>query len=567
MRDSRTDGRGWIDTVLIELHIRNFAVIDEISLEFSNGLIALTGETGAGKSILVDALSLLLGARASTDVIRAGADRALVEGVFDVGDDSALLARLDEAGYPAEDGLLILRREVATAGRSRAWVNGSPATVSVMGTLAERLADLHSQHEHQQLLRKGEQRRILDAYAGASDLATRVAALHAERSELLRTRDEREARARELAGRSDFLRFQRDEIRGAAPISGEEDELEAEARVLAHAEELGREAARLHHDLYDGEAAVSDRIASALDGLVRLVEFDKTLSGVREQLEEAFHAATEAGRELGDYAAGVEGDPERLETIRQRLDVLSRLKRKYGATLEDVLETGRRVDEELAELDDSEIGMADLERRIEGVEADLEAAATRLTKERARAARTLSRTVQEMLPGLGLRGATFQMLLQGQSEIGPGGRETVEFRASLNPGFDPLPLSRIASGGELSRVMLALKKALLDVDPVPTLVFDEVDAGVGGGVASFVADRLVDVAAGRQVFVITHLPQVASRARHHFRVEKRTDGGRAASEVELLGSVERVAEIARMLGGDPESDVSRAHAQELLASR
>ncbi len=553
--------------MLIELQIKNFAVIDEISLEFSEGLTALTGETGAGKSILVDALSLLLGSRASTDVVRAGADRALVEGVFDVTARPELLGLLDDRGYPAEDGILILRREVAAHGRSRAWVNGSPATVSAMAELAASLADLHSQHEHQNLLRRGEQRRLLDAFAGVTELVEAVGALHSRRNELVRERDLRAARARELAGRADFLRFQRDEIRDAAPAAGEDVALEAEARLLTHAEERAREAARLHQDLYDGDESASDRIASALDRLDRLIGFDEGLSTARDRLQEAFHAVAEVGRELGDYADDAEADPGRLEAVQERLDLLSRLKRKYGATLDEVLDTGARVQAELGELDDSEVGMADIERELTTLAAELDEAAARLTKERARAARALSQTVQELLPGLGLPGATFQILLERQDEIGPMGRESVEFRASLNPGFDPLPLARIASGGELSRVMLALKNALLDVDPVPTLVFDEVDAGIGGAVASFVADRLVEVGRQRQVFVITHLPQVASRARHHFRVEKRTDLGRAASEVTLLGGTERVAEIARMLGGDPESDVSRAHAQELLAAR
>ena len=552
--------------MLIELHVKDFAVIDSLSVEFTGGLTALTGETGAGKSILVDAVALLLGERASTDVVRAGAERARVEGVFEIGRIPKLVDALERLGYGSEDGLLLLRREVAAQGRSRAWVNGSPATVATMSELAAELADLHSQHEYQNLLRPGQQRAILDAFAGARELSGEVADLWNQHSALHAQLDERRARNRELEGKADFLRFQSTEIRGANPESAEDSELETEATRLGHAGELASEAASLYEALYGSEEAAADAVARARERLDRLSGFDPGLAAVATRLEEAYHLLADAGRELGDYASSIEHDPARLDAVHSRLDLLARLKRKYGPTLEDVLATCDRIESELSELDGAALECADLEKQIEVAGAAYQERATELTRRRGKAARELSRLVQEMLPALGLKGSVFQVLVERMSEPGPGGAESIRFRASLNPGFEPKSLSKIASGGELSRVMLALKSALVDVDPVPTLVFDEVDAGVGGAVAVSVAERLTRIAAQRQVFVITHLAQVASRADQHFRVEKSMESGRAASRVVRLSSEQRVGEIARMLGGDPESQASRAHALELLGS-
>lgn len=553
--------------MLVELRIRDYAVVEDLTVSLGPGLNVLTGETGAGKSIIVGALSLLLGERASSDVVRKGAERATVEAVFDVDGLGAVQALADEYGFRVEDGLLILRREVQAQGRNRAWVGGSPATAGMVGELGSALVDMHGQHEHQTLLRPRDQRRILDASGGAEELAAAVAEAY-ERVQALRGElEEREDRQREVESRADFLRFQLKEIDGADLSPGEDEALEAEAGRHEHSEELAQGAQSVADLLYDGEEAVSDRVAQALQTLERLVRFDPELQADAERLKEAFYAVQEVGRRMGDYATSVDHDPERLEEVRARLDRLFRLKRKYGPELADVLETAQRVRAELADHDDADHDVDRLRREIEEATRSLEAVAGKLSEARRSAARRLSDSIADVLPGLGLGEGRFEVVLTSHETISAGGAESVEFRVSPNRGFDPMPLSKIASGGELSRIMLALKSVLASVDGVPVLVFDEIDAGVGGVVATSVADKLAEVAQRHQVFVVTHLPQVASRASGHLLVEKGASEGLTTTRVRRLDGDDRIEEIARMLGGDPESETSREHARELLGER
>ena len=552
--------------MLVELRIRDYAVVEDLTLSLGPGLNALTGETGAGKSIIVGALSLLLGERASAGVVRAGAERATVEAVFDVSRLDGVEARLEELGFRPEEGHLILRREVAAEGRNRAWVNGSPATAGVVGELGGTLVDLHGQHEHQTLLRSGEQRQILDAFAGAESEADTVARIHAAVRTLRRDLEEREARVREVESRADFLRFQLGEIEGAKLHPGEDGELESESKRAEHLEELMEGASGLHDALYGGEEALADRVAEIQSRLGRLARFDPSLGELADSLESAYHTLSDAGRRLGEYAAGVEHDPRRLEEVRRRLDLIFRLKRKYGPELADVLANGQRVREELQELEEADHDLGELRRGLEEAQKELAAAAERLGALRRSAAADLSKAVETALPELGLAGASFQVRLRALEEIGPHGGEAVDFLFAANAGFETMPLSRIASGGELSRVMLALKSILARVDQIPVLVFDEIDAGIGGVVATAVARKLSEVARRHQVFVVTHLPQLASRSDAHLLVEKRQRRGSTVTSVRTLEGEERVEEIARMLGGDPESAASREHAREMLAS-
>ncbi len=554
--------------MLIELRVRNLAVIRELSLELEGGLNVLTGETGAGKSILVGALGLLLGERASSDAVRVGADRAVVEGVFDLSDLPAVRERVASAGFDLEDGsLLLLRREVLAEGRSRGWVNGSPATAGSIGELGRSLVDFHGQHEHQTLLRGPEQRRILDTFAGADEVAAEVARLHGEAVELAERREARRARLRELGERADFVRFQLREIEEARISSPEEDrEVQETLARLEHAEELARGATAVHEQLYSGDGAVSEQVAEAREVLGRLARFDPELEGFRADAEEILHRVTELGRSMEGYASRVEVDPERTESLRRRADLLFRLRRKFGPELEDVLRTADRLARELDEVEGADAEDEAAEARLAELRGRLADRAAVLSALRAEGARELARRVEAVFPELGLPGGVFRAELDPLPEIGSGGGERVRFLVSLNPGFDPQPLAKIASGGELSRVMLALKSILAHEDAVPTLVFDEVDAGVGGTVAIGVAEKLRQVAARHQVFVITHLPQVASRGERHLHVEKREADGVVETSIRRLEGPERISEIARMLGGDPGSGASRLHAEELLAS-
>jgi DNA repair protein RecN (Recombination protein N) len=552
--------------MLTELRVRDFAIIDRLTLELGEGLNVLTGETGAGKSIIVGALSLLLGERASSDAVRTGASRAEVEGVFDVQRLPAVQAILADHGVEPEDGLLILRREISSGGRGRVWVNGAAATVAFLGELGAHLVDLHGQHEHQSLLHSREQRSLLDAWSGAADLAAEVGERHARvRGARARLAD-LETQVRATEQRADFLRFQVEEIERAGPRPGEEEDLEVQARRLAHAGELAGLADGLHAELYAGENAVAARLAEVRRSLEQVIRIDPALESWREVVENALYGLEELGREMGGYGNRIEHDPARLDEIRRRQDLLQRLRRKYGPGIEDVLRTAEAARSELARLDSAELDHGELEREIEREEQGLRDAAARLTALRTDGALRLAAEIAAALPGLGMPAARFTIELTPQAEPGPAGAEEVEFRIAVNAGFEPRPLARVASGGELSRVMLALKTCLARLDRIPTLIFDEIDAGIGGRVAKQVGDKLQQVARAHQVFVITHLPQIASRADQHLLVRKAEIAGMAATHVERLDGDARVQELARLLGGDPESDVSRQHARELLAS-
>ncbi|HEX7119695.1 MAG TPA: DNA repair protein RecN [Longimicrobiales bacterium] len=550
--------------MLIELRIQNYAVIDSLAVRLEPGLNVLTGETGAGKSIIVGALSLLLGERASAEYVRAGADRATIEGVFDVADRPEVLELLRAQGLEAEDGLAILRREVAAEGRNRAWVNGSAATAAFLGELGRRLIDLHGQHEHQTLVRPEEQRAILDAFAGATDLAGGVRAAHARLSDARRALAELDRRRREVEQRADFLRFQAEEIEKAKLKPDEEEQLDEEANRLEHAEDLARLSGRLHQALYAAEDSVTSTLGELRRVLDHLLRIDPSQRDAGELLESAYYNVEELGRRMGEYAAMVEHDPVRLDEIRRRQDLIFRLKTKYGPTLADVIETGRRAREELELIDSGGLERRELEKAEAAARDALESLAARLTALRREAADRLSAEVDAILPELGLPGGRFEVALDPLDEIAADGAEAVEFRVALNAGFEPRPLARVASGGELSRIMLALKTILARLDRVPSLVFDEIDTGIGGQVGHKVGEKLRQVADHHQVFVITHLAQIACRADHHLRVEKGERDGVAITTVTELLDGDRVRELARMLGGDPESPTSLEHARELL---
>ena len=552
--------------MLIELRIKDYAVIHDLTLELGSGRSALSGETGAGKSITVGALSLLWGERAASDTVRTGAERAMVEAVFDVATYPKLGVQLDDLGIEAEDGLLILRREVAAVGRNRAWINESPTTARTVGELGRSLVDLHGQHEHQTLLRKDTQRHILDAFGEAEEDASAVEEAYEELGGLEAKLRELQDHRRELASRVDFLRFQMRELEEGDVQSGEEEALTEESGRLENSEELLGETTRIHDELYSAEGALTDKVSGLAQTLARLKGWDPALEGPHEELQGAYHALAEVGRDLSDYVGGLRHDPGRLEEVRSRLDLIHSLKRKYGPTAEDVIASRDRVRAKLDEVEDGGWDEDTLAAEVDRTRSDLIAAAARLSEKRQAAVTRLEEEVEALLPDLGLPAGTFKVQMDTLPEVESRGAESIEFLVSVNAGFPPSSLARVASGGELSRVMLTLKAILAQVDQVPTLVFDEIDAGIGGQVASLVAAKLKDVARYHQVFVVTHLPQLASQACSHLLVEKDEREGLAATAVRGLTGDARVREIARMLGGDPESETSQDHARELLAA-
>lgn len=548
--------------MLTELRVRDVAVIADVSLPLKSGLNVLTGETGAGKSMLVDALALLLGERASVDLVRPGASRAVVEAAFDVAKIAELNRVADELGIEIEDGRLVVRREINAEGRNRAWANGSPTTVAALARLGELLVDLHGQHEAQSLLRPPAQRDILDAFGEAEPERVRVADAHAAAVELRDEEGALSARRADVERRADYLRHVVREIEGAKPVPGEDDALSAEAARLGNTEELTRLAERLIELLEGRDEAVLDALGTAAKTIHQLERIDASVSSWRELLDAASTNVEELALAIRSYASELDADPDRLAVVERRRDVLFRLQQKYGPLIEDVVRTGGEARAELELLDTADLDLRNLNAKREMAEAELAAACAALGAKRRKAAAKLARAVERLLPGLGMPNGRFAV------EIAPGpvtasGSDQIAFTVQLNPGLDARPLAQVASGGELSRLMLALKVVLAAHDAIPTLVFDEVDQGIGGEVAGQVADALGEVARARQVLVITHLPQIAARAAHHLSVAKRPRGGIATADVHVLAGRDRVEELARMLGAADDPVVVR-HAEELL---
>ena len=550
--------------MLTELRVRNFAIIDSVTLPLAGGLNVLTGETGAGKSIIVGALSLLLGERASVDSIRTGADRAVVEGVFDASERPALTALLDERGIDADEKTVVLRREIAANGRTRAWINGCSTTAGVLAEVGRLAVNLHGQREAETLLDPESQRRILDAFAGANEEAERVRARFDELSSITREIATLARRRADAERRADYLRHVATEVEEARLREGEDASLDEEARRLEHADELRSVVGGIAALLDGSEESVLTRLAQGGKALLSAQRMDPSLARMQELFDGAYYSLEELSRQLTDYAASVELDPARLEEVQRRRDLIFRLLKKYGPGLEDAIRTGREARAELDLVDGAEFDLRELESRRDAARKALESEAASLSRRRASGAKKLARAVGELLPALGMPHGSFLVALPRRDEISASGAEDVEFQVALNVGHDARPLARVASGGELSRLMLALETILARLDHVPTLIFDEVDAGIGGRVGLQVGDTMRRVAGRHQVLAITHLAQIASRAHHHIVVTKAERDGITTTDTRVVSGDDRVREIARMLGGDPESHVSLAHARELL---
>ncbi len=550
--------------MLTELRVRDLAVIADVTLRLGPGLNVITGETGAGKSILVDALALLLGERASADLLRPGTARAVVEAAFEIEEAGPFLRVADKAGVEVEDGQLLVRREINAEGRNRAWANGSPTTINVLSTLGTCLVDLHGQHESQSLLRAPTQRDILDAFgdAGQERRDTLQCFKHAQ---TIRTEEETLlTRRNEVQTRADYLRHVVREIEQVAPRPGEDEALALEVRQLSHGEELSALSDRVANILDTApEGSVSEVLGEVARLLDQLERIDPSTGVWRELADNASTAISELAREAAQYSSNIEMDPGRLAAGEQRRDSLYRLMQKYGKTIDDVLQTLDTSREELELLDTAGLDLEKIAERRREAERELLSAAARLTAKRVAAINSLTKAVDALLPALGMpNGRVFPEVTASQHP-GPTGADTVMFKAQLNPGIDARPLATVASGGELSRIMLALKVVLAHHDQIQTLVFDEVDQGIGGEIGSQVADALAQVASSKQVLVITHLPQIAARADRHLVVGKGVQDGIATTEVHELRGIDRIREIARMLG-DARDPVLLKHAEELV---
>ena len=579
--------------MLTELSVENFALVEKLRLHFEPGLNLLTGETGAGKSILLDALGMVLGERTGVEAVRHGADKARVEAVFTVSPtDTRLQAALSAAGVESEDGLLLMGRELSSAGKSAARINGRPATVGMLKAVGDALVDIHGQHAHQSLLAVEHHGEILDNWGGTEIAGLKSAveeafgASQSARRELAALQHDARERARTL----DLLAYQVEEIDNAAPKPGEDDELTAERLRLGSAEKLHASASGAYAALHGGGgAAVSGRgggkagkalefdgasATGALDGLTtaaaeieHAARLDPTLAPLLESLQNALYVAEDAARDVRTYRDSVEFNPERLEEIENRLDILKTLKRKYGETIDEILRYREEIGARLDVLQNAEERIAELEKATEKTRKELETRAAKLTKARQKAAKPFSEAIMRELADLAMTATRFSVSLAPRNEPNASGGDVIEFLISPNPGEPLKPLAKIASGGEISRVMLALKSVLSRTMATPTLIFDEIDSGIGGRTGTVLAEKLAALSDASQILCITHLPQIAARGRQHFFIEKKTDKGRTTVGVTPLSPDARVQELVRMLGGTPESGAVVQHAREMLAGK
>jgi DNA repair protein RecN (Recombination protein N) len=554
--------------VLLELRVENYAVIDSLAVEFAPGLNLLTGETGAGKSILIDALSLLLGDKASTEMIRHGAEKAVVSGVFEA-EEKQLRRVLEENGIEPEGAQIIVKREIAAGGKGRVFVNNQPATVALLRALAPALASIHAQNETILAFDAAARLALLDAYAGhdMNELAEKYAAWNEVRQRLAGFERDEQDRLR----MADLWGFQKKEIDAAKLLPGEDQKLETEKRVLANAEKLYGAATAAYQALYEDDAAALTNISAARKQLEELARFDTKFLEALASLESAKAAVEDVSATVRDYADSIEASPERLAEVEDRLALLDRLKRKYGSTVDEVIAYGDDVARKLNELENREEVLRDLKKQLTTAAAAYLGAAQAVSKKRYSAARELQKQVESEINHLAMN-AQFKIEVSGADEPAnwtAAGFDSVAYLISPNPGEPLKPVEQIASGGELSRVMLALK-ATVEAGKKSkggtqrTLVFDEIDTGIGGRAAEAVGKKLKSLARANQVLCITHLPQIASFADHHYLIEKREAGGRTRTLVRALSAEERTEEIARMLSGAKLTETSRQHAEQLL---
>ncbi len=558
--------------MLVELRAENYAVIDYAIATFGPGLNLLTGETGAGKSILVDALTLLMGGKASTDMVRHGAEKAIVSCVFE--STPGAEAVLEGNGIDADGNDIILRREILANGKGRVFVNNQPATVAVLRQLAPELALVHAQSETLASFDQAQQRLLLDRFGGIS--TDGVAAAYTRWHEAA-------ARLKDLLqGEQDRLRmvdlwsYQKKEIDAAQLESGEDEALATEKRVLANAEKLYAAAMSAFEQLYEGESSAEGALRAALRNVEELARYDGSFQDAAQQLAAARAAVDDVSATLRDYAEGIHASPERLAEIEDRLALIDRLKRKYGHTIDEVAAYGAEVTRKLAEVEDRDEVLEELRKALDAARKSYCAAAHAVTEDRKAAATKLAKLAERQINSLAMK-ARFEVVVstvETEAAWAPHGWDNVEYRIATNPGEPLKPLNEIASGGEMSRVMLALKVSVEEGAAKPktkvptprTLVFDEIDIGIGGSAAEAVGQKLKALGRGQQVLCVTHLPQIAAFASQHLVVEKHEERGRTKTQIRVLDDQARTQEVARMLSGAKVTDTSLQHAAQMIAA-
>lgn len=563
--------------MLQELRIQNLAIIDKLNIDFSSGLNIMTGETGAGKSIIVDALELVLGGRASAELIRTGADEAVVEAGFDIEGNKTVADLVSGFGIDNDDSLIIIKRIVSRSGKNRIYINNSLTNLSTLSAIGDELVDIHGQHEHQSLLKTDKHIDMLDAFGSAANSAIyelrKAVGAHYNKLKALKERlSELENREKDRVKEEEFLRYQTREIEDAALKPKEDEELLSKKSVALNAEKLASFSNTAYEGLYEADAAVIKELSKVLNAVKEISKFDNRAEETARLCESAVFQLEEAADFLRGYKEKIEFDADEFAKIDDRLDLINRLKKKYGSTIEDILLSLEEAKKRLQAMEKLDEDIGNIKAEIDKEKEDVSVLAMELSKKREKIAKDIEKKVEAELSDLNMKKTRFvvKMWKESGSDTTDGfsltskGIDRIEFLITPNIGEEPKPLAKIASGGELSRIMLALKAILADADNVPTLVFDEVDAGIGGAVAETVGERLKRIAKGHQVFCITHLPQIAGYADNHYFVEKKAEGSRTITKVAKLSEDGRVKELARMLGGKKITETTLKHAEEML---
>ncbi len=551
--------------MLIHIRIRNFAIIDHLDLDFKDKLTTLTGETGAGKSILLGALGLLLGDRADSDSVRAGSSKAEISAEFDIETLPEVKAWLKDKELDSDSDCL-LRRRLGADGRSRAFINGSPVPLQDMRQLGEMLVDIHGQHEHQSLMKPDMQRQLLDDYAAHKKLLDEVRQTFNDWTQKKKHFDELQNASKDKNDRLDLLRYQVNELDQLELLDGEFEQLQHEHQMLANSDQLNENASNALMALYDAdENSIHAQISQQANRIESVLSADESLSPAFDMLSEAMVQVEETASLLRDYVDNLNNDPQRFEEVETRLGLIHDLARKHHVEPNQLQEVHVQLSKELDELDNADENLSQLQAEVEQLEKDYSEKAKKLSQSRNKTAKALNKAISESMQTLGMGGGQFQIQLNTKDKPGAYGIDQVEYMVSTNSGQPFKPLAKTASGGELARISLAIQMITAQQGRIPTLIFDEVDTGVGGGIAEIVGKHLRTLGESRQVFCITHLPQVASQAHHHMQVYKHSDGKETRTEIIPLEMDQRVDEISRMLGGLEITQQTIDHAKDMLS--
>ncbi len=565
--------------MLKSLLVKDYALIEHINVEFGRGLNIITGETGAGKSILIDAMGLLLGERASTDVVRKGAQKSVVEGIFEVDGNKKVKKILEENEIDFLPDL-ILRREISLKGNNRCFLNDTPVTLNLIKDVGDMLVDLHGQHEHQSLLRTETHIQFLDEFGSTEELLKNYRKSYDELSKIVRNLKELKEKEKTLKEKKDIYSFQIKEIDSVSPEEGEEEKINEELKILENSEKLSVLTSTIYDLLYESENSVNDLLGKINNEIEQLLEIDKSFSEVSSETQSAITLVNDISEFIRNYKSKIDIDPDHLEKQRERLGAINLLKKKYGGTIKSLLEYRRKIGEESELAENYSENISKLESEIKKLRETCGDDADKLSKKRKEISKKVQREVQDALSNLGIENSVFNIEIRQQTagkneddfiivsnkpyKYNSDGIDEVEFFISTNIGEDPKPLVKVASGGEVSRIMLALKSVLAKSDKLPLLIFDEIDTGVSGRIAQKVGQALKNLASLHQIISITHLPQIASLADQHFAVEKTMNDERAVSSIKKLTKDERIKEIAKLMSGEKITDASLKGAKELM---